>query len=294
MGRPRLYAPHKATSLEKREAQRLLQAASVSPETEDYLKFCGLNKDVVSRSALLALYAAQLTGAGLKPSTIKSRLENAKGINPFATDPRDARVAQAILHAASHASAVAPPKKKVTLRMSDLVLPLHPSATTTRDRLYQAFWWVLLATGGRPHNVREADANWCGSKLKVLWHGRKSDTTPCHVAYLLKWGDEGKIRLTDYGHLNDALRNIGTPDNAAACINAWIKQWLGVHHPSYQQHMTSTLPRVRMDAKLRAELQVKHITEAEYEVLMDHTIKTSNSSYAEILDVERKKRRREE
>ena len=58
--------------------------------------------------------------------------------------------------------------------------------------------------------------------------------------------------------------------------------------------MTSTLPRVRMDAKLRAELQVKHITEAEYEVLMDHTIKTSNSSYAEILDVERKKRRREE
>ena len=119
MGRPRLYAPHKATSLERREAQRLLQAASVSPETEDYLKFCGLNKDVVSRSALLALYAAQLTGAGLKPSTIKSRLENAKGINHFATDPRDARVAQAILHAASHASAVAPPKKKVTLRMSD-------------------------------------------------------------------------------------------------------------------------------------------------------------------------------
>jgi hypothetical protein len=237
MGRPRMYTPHSATAMEKKAAQQLMKDACLLPgggrglpevrcspeEVEDYLKFCELNKEIRSRSHLLALYAAQLKAAGLKASTIKSRLENAKGINPFASDPRDARVAQALVGAAVHASAVSPPKKKVALRLADLTLPLRPRATTTRDLRYQAFWWVLLVTGGRPHNVREAAASWveAGQKLRVLWHGRKSDPAPCKVAY---WGSEGKTHLTDYAHLkphiNDALRSIGTPDNVAACINA--------------------------------------------------------------------------
>jgi hypothetical protein len=190
---------------------------------------------------------------------------------------------------------VSPPKKKMILRLADLTLPLRPRATTTRDLRYQAFWWVLLITGGRPHNVREAEASWveAGQKLRVLWHGRKSDPAPCKVAYLLKWGSEGKTHLTDYAHLkphiNDALRSIGTPTNIAACMNAWLKQWLGTHHQGCAWQLTSTLPRVRLDAVLRSELHFSHITAADYETLMDHTIKTSNSSYAEILDVDLRK-----
>lgn len=293
MGRPRMYRPHKATKTEEADAENLLGAVKHPIEASDFLDFVAMNREAHgqrrSRSELLALYKVQLTKAGMRPSTIRTRMEIAESIHVLSDHPLESRTASAVVKQATVECAMDPPMKKESLPLKKLLSPMQPAATHRRDQLFQALWWVLLVTGGRPNNVRKSRMVLKADRVDVTWGGRKSSKSSVCVSYLLRWGEEGGVQLSDFTprseDVNHALQEIGTPANVASCVNSWLKQWTAKHHPGSKTNLTSTLPRVRLDRILRRELAMKRITDVDFQTLMDHDVKTSNVSYAPILDV---------
>ena len=84
---------------------------------------------------------------------------------------------------------------------------------------------------------------------------------------------------SSYAARLSTISSIGTPENVASCINAWVKSWMVQHHPQVNLHLTSTLPRVHLDNVLRRKVDDGSLSEHNFTLLMDHSLATSDEHY---------------
>lgn len=296
MGRKTLWKPTSVKQADVQRADALLGEGESDTITviRNWFLFLRLNVRVLAgRSRMMALYIAQQLRKGVMRSTVKGRLEILKNV-PCSTDPA---VEEALVERIKCRRLVSSFSKgaqsgkifKENLPVNVLLLPLQPPARKRRDREYQSLWWALLTTGARPTHIREALLNPLTAGLAVTWAGgRKSEDNALSrpLLYRYEWvaGPPTSLILA---HLEEC-KKIGTQNrrtmqwNTAACVNAWLKKWMELHHPAAEK-IISTLPRVHLDNTLRVLVHGGALQVPEFEVLMDHSIKTSNEHYCSTL-----------
>lgn len=173
-------------------------------------------------------------------------------------------------------------KSKELLELDALILPLSPIGENERDLKYQAFWYVLLWTGGRPGNLRKAGFTLSPQGIAVKWHGRKSDGKALRrsIFYPFSWSIPAPTDKRIIGFIESGcLMNIGTEISVASCINQWLNKWLTKNHPSFTKRITSTYPRVYIDKIAREKLESGEITRTTFISMLDHTPETSDHHY---------------
>ena len=242
---------------------------------KEWFAFCRLNPGH-SKSMTLKLYASQQMLDETKATSVHSRLECLKWVSH---DPSTEEAALDRCRTAGVAKTIqglAKTRFKANLPLHSLLRPLVPTAVRARDRRYQCLWWALLSTGARPAHVKGSKINILnGSAFRVLWGSRKKRSKPMSrpLDYAMPCGVDTVV--------SDELQrcvDIGTKKNIASCINSWLQKWMAKHHRGAPR-LTSTLPRVHVDNLLRARVQAGTLSVHDFEVMMDHTMQTSDEHY---------------
>jgi len=233
---------------------------------------------------LLLLYSNSQSNAGLCPVAIANRVESFRHLtdNNFDTALKQHHVSREISRLRKEKANAGGPKRKQLVRRAVLCVFLSVTPTTHRDLWYQVLWYVCCATGCRPEETRTLKYKWRNGDLYVRWCGRKNEAAS-GAAYIKfqrdlfgpppplveKWLASGK-----------ALPSFGPVENLATNINSWLKKFCGRYHiPQPDAHITSTVPRVRMDNILRAAVDSGKLPVHVYEQMIGHSIKVSDISY---------------
>lgn len=226
---------------------------------------------------------------GMSPGSIRTRVSVLKYVS---ANPKDEGVTvdrircAAILAQVDREAANKKFNRKPNLPLSDLVRPLVPTGVTQRDRRFQALWWLCIVTGARPCHIAQAEIRYSSVGLRIRWGARKRQTNAMQRPLLYKFSWTCTVHADIIAEL-EGCKKIGTvkntQSNIAACINSWVKKRLHVFYPG-ERNMTSTFPRVHLDNILREKLRNGEITEYEFSVLMEHTLKTSDEHYCDYLE----------
>ena len=272
-------------------ARELFLDAPAITIVKDWFSFCRENVEAQgSRSQMMRLYSAQQLRTGTMASSVQSRIESLGRISAHPEHEEQTLDSfRAAMLKATLAKLVAKERGagKPLVLLADLVRPLVPTATKVRHRRYQALWWSLLVTGSRPCHIKHAGISTHPTVMRVKWGSRKARSKALQrpLDYQLAWScDVDPVIRSEV--LN--CKAIGTisksgKSNVAACINSWLLKWMRKHHPECRQKLTSTLPRVYLDNILRAQLENGFLSEHNYVMLMDHTVRTSDEHYCGLI-----------
>lgn len=254
-------------------------------DLREYLHFCSHNEMEPGPEGLLQ-YGRSQRAAGLDGASVANRLDQFKGVTAtnalnILAHHRVKRFSAELRQAKARAGG---PKRKPLVAISALSRWFDPShIKTDRDRVYATLWFVLCATGMRPeeHHHMDCRIGNDGESLEICFRGRKSNssTGAPYVRFPFQLSCEPPSYVRDR-LLKGRLDTIGTPKNCASCINSWLKSHQKGNFPEpTEPSVTSTVPRVRMDNVLRDLIDEGEYSANQFEVMMGHTIKTSDSSY---------------
>ena len=280
LGRPRKWVAKKVSQADLQQLKILSRRddASAVALIRGFATFCSLNKNITSRSLMITAFAGQQLQQGMQASSVSTNLQILKSSrvsieNPLAAldQLQLASTERALVRTTARRGG---PKLKRLMTLKEMMDLLEPAGLTLRDQEYQCLWYILVATGMRPCHSLTASFKFNTTALLVTYNGRKSEKEARRraISHPFFWSAPPppyvrKI-LVDAG---GKLPPIGTENNIAACMNSWLKK--------RQLEMTSSLPRVRMDNHLRDQVEAGTLTERMYEVVMDHTLDTSDHHY---------------
>jgi len=270
--------PRKAWSPKKCSLANLRLSTELPNSLKLWRKFVNLNKQFPNAMSLLYGYAHQMLKAGLKASTVRGRVEEVSNAGIPITEEAFERQIRKYQLAALKKSLLSKQnavgvKHKIPWSLSVQKVPLdYP------DPNYVVWWYVLLATGMRPANLWHAEVCLTPDGVKVdCLQGTKSNPKRTRRPRLYKflWSQEPDAAIKSFMTEHKMLPRIGEKSNIAALINSWLRR----HTTDQSLALTSCCPRARMDQILRKLVSEGQMESAEYEWLMDHTVKTSNESY---------------
>ena len=190
------------------------------------------------------------------------------------------RIRDYYLIASLTAGSAKTPMKRVKVQCDHVLeqmLLFRPGDSAT-DEQYRLLWFLVLATGCRPANLRDAMGIRCDPVgVSIQWGPRKGGRTGFRkvTVYLTAWSYPRPPDLgasgTDLACLMDGIFK---SSNIASALNAWLKRRSG------RSDITSSMARDRMAAVLVTEKKEGRIDTAEYEWLMDHTWQVGVQYYA--------------
>lgn len=151
-----------------------------------------------------------------------------------------------------------------------------PSEEGQRESDRMAFWALMCVTGNRPADVMKAKVmEVSGDAIKVQWGTRKGGRPPVAIRYMYEWGGEAPKRwvMRRWRTLAAIPWCHGISRNIASCIPKWLARW---GHPL----LDPTGPREKLSTKLRGDVLRSECEESAFELIMDHSMKTSLTSYS--------------
>lgn len=237
----------------------------------------------------LLLYSSSQKAAGLCPTAIANRIENLRHLTEanFENTMKQHRVSREVASLRKQHANAGGPKRKPLVRREVLYTYLSVAPTSNRDLWYQILWYVCCATGCRPEETHTLKYRWNASttrstNLSIRWCGRKNEAAS-GAAFIKfprnlfssppplveKWLASGKT-----------LPSFGPVTNLATNLNSWLRKFPGRYHlPKPAEHITSTVPRVRIDNILRDAVDKGELPIHQYEAMIGHSIKVSDVSY---------------
>ena len=272
-GRPRKWIAEKASAEDVQFATTL---CPLSTTAREWYAFCELNAETTSNKGVMTkLYVAQQLRQGLDASSVLTHVNIISNLGMSeTTHGGDARSLKSTLLRMKARSGG--PQIKPLIEMGLLELPLRPAAVTERDLQYQACWWLLVMTGARPANLRNAIPSLVPGGVSVMYRGRKVESNASHRPIIYR-DEEWSVPCYLRHHIKPV--GIGTEKNIAACVNSWVARWMRKHHAEVTTHITSTQPRVYRDHKLRVLHEKGQLSEKDYRLMMDHSLEVSDKHY---------------
>jgi len=255
-------------------------------DVEGYVELASCHRLTLGPVALQA-YARSQRSAGCDLGAIANRVESLVtvregNVSAVIEAHRVKRLVSEMRKAKANAGG---PKRKPLADIGTLMSWCIPT-TNQRDLQFQSVWFLLIATGCRPHELHSADVRLTGRSadpgVEIRFNGRKQNSST--GANYLHFSSEHSAEIP--AHIREHLRKagripkIGTPQNIASCINSWLQKFHGRYQgPPQPAGITSTCPRVRMDNVLRSLVDESLMPVHVYEALMGHTVQTSDASY---------------
>lgn len=268
--------PRRVWTPKKCEHPRLRPVHELSTTLRLWKEFVHLNRHLGDPMSVLFAFAEQQLEAGLKASTVRTRIEEVASARVPYTSEQFAHLYQRrqliylkkYLLQKQNKTGV---RHKVPWSLSIQTLPL-----SFPEKSYALWWFVLLATGLRPGNLWHAEILLEDEQIRVFCtQGTKSKpkSTRRPRIYDFLWSVRPADWMKAYFHKNRSLPRIAKKETIASHINSWLKR----NKPPVP--ITSCCPRARMDQILRKLVSEGCMSTDEFEWLLDHTIETSNESY---------------
>ena len=286
MGRKAKWIPRCATIEDKNKGQNLPRPndEAVSKTIKDYFVFKRLNPGL-NGASLVEAYAGQQLNAGIDPGTIMTRLNYLTSYRADSGSELEVleRVRKKGLNTGLQRmkACAGGYRKKPWLSIETLALPLNPPASNSRDLEYQTFWWGLIVSGARPHELLESTLTLQANGLFIQFTHRKAEgVSGDKLWYAFEWSmsppDHVKKRLKE----KPIWPTLGTIKNVASNTYSWVGKWQRRQHPETKFiQLGTTFPRVRLDNVLRLKVESGEMKQQTYERLMNHSIETSDKHY---------------
>jgi len=235
--------------------------------------------------ACLHLYATSQACAGLDLVAIANRVDSLKSItkNNAVHALQSHRVNRLCTAFRKSKANNGGPKRKPLIPMNILLSWVVDTPNNQRDLFYQVIWFFCICTGCRPEETHTLEYNYSAKYINVKWNGRKHNPVSGanFVRFDFSLSAEPPLHIQRYLNSHTVLPKIGTRTNVSTCINSWLAKYhkrRNCVRPTLL-HITSTVPRVRMDNTLRDKVDAGFLSIHVYESMMGHTIKVSDQYY---------------
>ena len=231
-----------------------------------------------TRNYVWSMFAAQWKHTGRTESTVISMIDNFVRfrVDPWKIDEARDRVGEyALLNGLRrHARMVLPEERVFVRAICRYPLPWVESERPDdhRESEYQSMWALLCITGNRPHDVFLAIIRQVGREgVTVHWVSRKVHSGVTET-YSFRWcAQPPPWILNRWRVLTDHPWRFDSADNMASNINAWLQR--------KGSQLSSSSPRERLDRDLREAVERGEISQARYELLVDHKYSTALAHY---------------
>lgn len=244
----------------------------------DFLK---CNPQLLQRSTndIVGLFGAQWIRQGFAPTTLATIRGN---LQRFKVDPRYPELALRRVEQFETRNGInrfiqREPPKIVRVLLSEplqcvtISRPFHPANI---DRV--AFWALLCVTGGRPNNVLKIRRLRCEPEGVVVHWGTRKVRSGMVERYLYAWSATPPDWVLErWKNLADKPWPFPEPENIAAAVNRWLKDWLGD-----DTKVKSISPRNTVDVVLRDMVEAGRLSREKYARITDHDYDTGLESYS--------------
>lgn len=232
------------------------------------------------RSRIFARFAGQFRHSDRAESTLAEALSDYRryAVDPWNTEPARERVRLARL-----ISAVNRVKKDrgriFNRKISREPLPLVPQERPKKESeaLKLAFWALVCVTGNRAqhvHLIRKICVK--DTEVKILWARRKVRSNEW-CTYLFEWSDTPPDWVLEIWKRKTPIWPWKPGTKIASAVNAWLIRW--------GSPLSASSPREALDRRLIALVFEGTLPKLKYESLIDHTVETHLSNYAQAEEI---------
>jgi hypothetical protein len=151
----------------------------------------------------------------------------------------------------------------------------------SKERDYQAFWFLMIATGARPDNLLKggSEIEISNDVVRLRWtHRKERRGAHAYLRYPLTWSLPAPSwiprRIAALGNEDWYFRN---SNNIAGAVNAWLRSHF--ERNSARIRFTCKATRDRLSQLLLRLYESGEITKEKFEDLMDHQVTTAMRHY---------------